>query len=81
MSLIIAEANNGGAVNRKRTQGRAAGAEGAAGACVAGQNARAEPIALKFEAGKAFFARDSSELEVEHGGMAAGGGYEGREIA
>jgi hypothetical protein len=34
-------------------------------------------IALKFEAGKAFFAGAFPELEAELGGMTAGGGYEG----
>jgi phage terminase large subunit-like protein len=38
-----------------------------------GKCARAEPIALKFETGKAFLAGEFPEL----GGMVAGGGYEG----
>jgi phage terminase large subunit-like protein len=42
-----------------------------------GKSARAEPIALKFEAGRAFFAGDFPELEAELGGMQAGGGYDG----
>ncbi len=42
-----------------------------------GKSARAEPIALKFEKGKAFFAGEFPELEAELGGMIAGGGYEG----
>ena len=42
-----------------------------------GKSARAEPIALKFEAGKAYFAGEFPELEAELGGMAPGGGYEG----
>jgi phage terminase large subunit-like protein len=42
-----------------------------------GKCARAEPIALKFETGKAFFAGVFSELEAQLGGMIAGGGYEG----
>ena len=42
-----------------------------------GKSARAEPIALKFEAGKAFFAGEFPRLEAELCGMIAGGGYEG----
>jgi phage terminase large subunit-like protein len=43
-----------------------------------GKCARAEPVALKFEAGKAFFAGSFEELEDELSGMVAGGGdYEG----
>ena len=42
-----------------------------------GKSARAEPIALKFEAGKAFLAGAFPELEAELCGMVAGGGYEG----
>jgi hypothetical protein len=36
-------------------------------------------MALKFEAGKAFFAGEFPELEAELGGIVAGGGYDGRE--
>ena len=42
-----------------------------------GKSARAEPIALKFEAGRGFFAGEFPELEAELAGMQAGGGYEG----
>ena len=42
-----------------------------------GKCARAEPIALRFETGKAFFAGVFRELEAELGGMIAGAGYEG----
>ena len=42
-----------------------------------GKTARAEPVALKFETGKAFFAGRFPELEAELGGLVAGGGYEG----
>jgi phage terminase large subunit-like protein len=43
-----------------------------------GKCARAEPVALKFETGKAFFAGVFPELEAELSGMIAGGGYDGR---
>jgi phage terminase large subunit-like protein len=42
-----------------------------------GKSARAEPVALKFEAGQAFLAGDFPELEAELAGIQAGGGYEG----
>jgi phage terminase large subunit-like protein len=42
-----------------------------------GKSARAEPVALRFEAGQAFFAGQFPELEAELAGMQAGGGYEG----
>jgi phage terminase large subunit-like protein len=41
------------------------------------KSARAKPIALKFETGKAFFAGEFPELEAELGGMVAGGNYDG----
>jgi phage terminase large subunit-like protein len=42
-----------------------------------GKCARAEPVALKFETGKAFFAGEFPELEAELRGMVAGGDYDG----
>ena len=42
-----------------------------------GKSARAEPVALRFEAGRAYFAGEFRELEDELAGMQAGGGYEG----
>jgi phage terminase large subunit-like protein len=42
-----------------------------------GKCARAEPIALRFEIGKALFAGEFWQLEAELRGMIAGGGYEG----
>jgi phage terminase large subunit-like protein len=44
-----------------------------------GKSARAEPIALKFESGTAFFAGEFPDLEAELGGLIAGGGYQGPE--
>jgi phage terminase large subunit-like protein len=43
-----------------------------------GKCARAEPVSLKFEAGKAFLAGRFTELEDELSGMVAGGGAGGR---
>ena len=42
-----------------------------------GKVARAEPVALLFEAGRAFFAGSFPELEDELTGLQAGGGYDG----
>jgi phage terminase large subunit-like protein len=42
-----------------------------------GKSARAEPVALKFEVGKALLAGKFPELEAELGVMIAGGRYEG----
>ncbi len=42
-----------------------------------GKAARAEPVAALFENGRAFFAGHFAELEVQLGGMVAGGGYQG----
>ena len=42
-----------------------------------GKSARAEPIALKFETGKAFLVGRFPELEAEMRGLIAGGGYDG----
>jgi phage terminase large subunit-like protein len=42
-----------------------------------GKTARAEPVAARFEAGKAMFAGVFPELEDELAGLTAGGGYQG----
>jgi phage terminase large subunit-like protein len=42
-----------------------------------GKASRAEPVAIRFEAGKAKFAGAFPELEDELAGMMSGGGYEG----
>ena len=42
-----------------------------------GKVARAEPIALYFEAGRAWFAGSFPELEDELAGLSTGGHYEG----
>lgn len=75
--LVVAEANNGGAMVESVLKAadyvlRVRLVHASRGKC-----ARAEPIALKFETGKAFFAGEFPELEAELGGMVAGGGYEG----
>lgn len=76
-NLIVAEANNGGAMVESVLKAADYGLKVRLVHASRGKCARAEPIAFKFEAGKAFFAGAFSELEAELGGMIAGGGYEG----
>jgi phage terminase large subunit-like protein len=75
--LVIAEANNGGAMVESVLKAADFGLKVRLVHATRGKCARAEPIAFKFETGKAFFAGDFPELEAELGGMIAGGGYEG----
>jgi len=76
-SQVVAEANNGGAMVQTVLQAADLGLKVRLVHATRGKCARAEPIALKFETGKAFFAGEFPELEAELGGMIAGGGYEG----
>lgn len=76
-SQVVAEANNGGAMVQSVLQAADLGLFVRLVHATRGKSARAEPIALKFETGKAFFAGEFPELEAELGGMIAGGGYEG----
>jgi phage terminase large subunit-like protein len=76
-SLVVAEANNGGAMVESVIKAADLGLKVRLVHASKGKSARAEPIALKFEAGKAFFGGEFPELEAELGGMTAGGGYEG----
>ena len=75
--LVVAEANNGGAMVESVLKAADTGLKVRLVHASKGKSARAEPIALKFEAGKAFFAGEFPELEAELGGLTAGGGYEG----
>jgi phage terminase large subunit-like protein len=74
---IIAEANNGGAMVESVLKAAELGLYVRLVHASRGKCARAEPIALKFETGKAFFVGEFPQLEAELGGMVAGGGYEG----
>jgi phage terminase large subunit-like protein len=74
---VVAEANFGGATVQSVLQAADLGLFVRLVHASRGKSARAEPIALKFEAGKAFFAGEFPELEAELGGMIAGGGYQG----
>lgn len=76
-SLIVAEANNGGAMVASVLKAADLGLKVRLVHASKGKCARAEPVALRFERGKAFFAGRFPELEAELGGMIAGGGYEG----
>jgi phage terminase large subunit-like protein len=73
---VVAEANNGGAMVGSVLKAADFGLKVRLVHASRGKCARAEPIALKFESGKAFFAGEFPELEAELGGMVAGGGYE-----
>jgi phage terminase large subunit-like protein len=75
--LVVAEANNGGAMVESVLKAADLSLRVRLVHASRGKCARAEPIALKFETGKAFFAGDFPELEAELGGLVAGGGYEG----
>lgn len=74
---VVAEANNGGAMVESVLKAADLGLRVRLVHASAGKCARAEPVALKFETGKAFFAGDFPELEAELSGLQAGGGYEG----
>ena len=74
---MIAEANNGGAMVESVLKAADLDLRVRLVHASKGKSARAEPIALKFETGKAFFAGEFPALEAELGGMIAGGGYEG----
>jgi len=76
-SVIVAEANNGGAMVGSVLL--AAGCEMKVKLVHAskGKSARAEPVALRFEAGRAFLCGSMPRLEDQMAGLIAGGGYEG----
>ena len=76
-SQVVAEANNGGAMVGQVLSAADLGLFVRLVHATRGKSARAEPIALKFETGKAFFAGAFPELEAELAGMIAGRGYEG----
>jgi phage terminase large subunit-like protein len=75
--LVVAEANNGGAMVESVLKAAGVPVKVRLVHASLGKSARAEPIALKFEAERAWFAGRFPELEAELAGMIAGGGYEG----
>jgi len=76
-SQVIAEANNGGAMVQSVLMAADLGLQVRLVHASKGKVARAEPIALRFETGRALFAGSFPKLEAELGGLIAGGTYEG----
>ena len=76
-SHVVAEANNGGAMVASVLKAAEAELRVKLVHASRGKVARAEPVALRFETGRAFFAGEFPELEAELCGLTAGGNYEG----
>ena len=76
-SQVVAEANNGGAMVESVLKAAEAGLRVKLVHASRGKTVRAEPVALKFETGRALLAGEFPELEAQLCGMVAGGGYEG----
>ena len=76
-ALVVAEANNGGAMVASVLKAAEAKLKVKLVHASRGKAARAEPVAVRFEAGRAFFAGAFPELEAELAGLRAGGAYEG----
>jgi phage terminase large subunit-like protein len=74
---VVAEANNGGAMITEVLRNADSGLAPKLVHASKGKAARAEPVALLFEAGRAFFCEAFPELEDELSGLQIGGGYEG----
>ena len=75
--IVVAEANNGGAMVESVLQAAEVGVRVKLVHASKGKAVRAEPIALRFESGRAFFAGSFPELEDELAALTTGGGYEG----
>jgi len=75
--MVVAEANNGGAMVGSVLKAAEVGVRVRLVHASRGKAARAEPIALRFESKRAFFAGSFPRLEDELAGLTAGGGYEG----
>jgi phage terminase large subunit-like protein len=76
-SSVVAEANNGGAMVESVLKAADCPVKVKLVHASKGKVARAEPVALRFEAGKAFLAGSFPNLEDQMAGMIAGGAYEG----
>ena len=74
---VVAEANNGGAMVAEVLRIADSGLAPKLVHAARGKVARAEPVSLLFEAGRAFVAGRFPELEDELAGLQAGGAYEG----
>jgi phage terminase large subunit-like protein len=75
--MVVAEANNGGAMVESVLNAAEVGVRVKLVHASKGKAVRAEPIALRFESGRAFFAGSFPELEDELAALTTGGGYEG----
>lgn len=76
-SIVVAEANNGGAMVSSVLKAAYCPVKVKLVHASKGKVARAEPVALRFEAGRAFLAGSFPSLEDQMAGMIAGGDYEG----
>jgi phage terminase large subunit-like protein len=77
-TLVVAEANNGGAMVESVLKAADSGLRVRLVHASRGKSARAEPVALKFERGRAFVAGSFPELEAQLCGLVAGDGdYQG----
>jgi phage terminase large subunit-like protein len=76
-SRVIAEKNQGGAMVKTVLLGADSNLPVTLVHASQGKAARAEPVSLLYEAGKAFHAEAFPALEDELCGLVAGGGYEG----
>ena len=74
--IVVAEANNGGAMVGSVLKAAEVGVRVHLVHASKGKAARAEPIALRFENCRAFFAGNFPKLEDELSRLTAGGGYE-----
>lgn len=70
----MAEANQGGAMVESVLKAADAGLKVKLVRASRGKVARAEPVAIRFETGKAFLAGMFPELEAELAGLMIGGG-------
>jgi phage terminase large subunit-like protein len=75
--LVVAEANNGGAMVESVLKAADSGLKVRLVHASRGKVARAEPIALMFENGRARLAGNFPKLEAELAGLQVGGGYQG----
>ncbi|HET9811246.1 MAG TPA: terminase family protein [Sphingomicrobium sp.] len=76
-SIVVAEANNGGAMVASVLKAAVCPVKVKLVHASKGKVARAEPVALRFEAGRAFLCGSFPGLEDQMAGMVAGGEYEG----
>jgi phage terminase large subunit-like protein len=76
-SHVVAEANQGGAMVRSVLNAADAGLRVRLVHASRGKAARAEPVAIRFETGRAFLAGTFPELEAEMSGLKIGGDYDG----